>query len=190
VTNTTGRGRWQRQSRADCDSGTRTPTAFGGDTCGPMANKNFASRSSARRRIRTGSRVGKAAVQLGVVGQRRSPAGERRRADGGLHRTTYGNFTVTRNTAVTPADYTSYCIRRRPIAAAGQRQRPADLAASPTSTPTFGIVNNVVTLASNFGRPASTTTARRHLVAASARHHGHRRMEHRNRSACSRRGRA
>ena len=46
----------------------------------------------------------------------------------GFYRTSYGNFTVTRNTAVSPSDYDPYCIAgaERP-AAAGGRQRTADL---------------------------------------------------------------
>ena len=70
----------------------------------------------------------------------------------GFYRTTYGNFTVTRNTAVTPADYTSYCIPaptdpRLPASVSGQQICGlADI-----NPDKFGLVNNVVTLASNFG---------------------------------------
>jgi len=70
----------------------------------------------------------------------------------GFYRTTYGNFTVTRNTAVNPSDFSPYCITapndpRLPAGVAGQ-QICGMYDVNPDK---FGLVNNVVTLASNYG---------------------------------------
>ena len=70
----------------------------------------------------------------------------------GFYRTTFGNFTVTRNTDVNPSDYSPYCITapvdpRLPASVSGQLICGlADI--NPNK---FGQVNNVVTLASNYG---------------------------------------
>ncbi|HWW85760.1 MAG TPA: hypothetical protein VNZ26_19320, partial [Vicinamibacterales bacterium] len=71
----------------------------------------------------------------------------------GFYRTTFGNFTVTRNTDVTPADYSPYCITapvdpRLPASVSGQ-QICGLYDINPNK---FGLVNNVVTLASNYGK--------------------------------------
>ena len=70
----------------------------------------------------------------------------------GYYRTTYGNQIVTQNRATTPADYDPYCITA-PV----DSRLPADVSGQQICglydiTPTkFGIVNNVVTPADNFG---------------------------------------
>jgi Carboxypeptidase regulatory-like domain len=70
----------------------------------------------------------------------------------GYYRTIYGNQTVTKNEATTPEDYDAYCITapvdpRLPANVSGQQ-----ICGLYDVTPTkFGVVNNVVTLARNFG---------------------------------------
>jgi hypothetical protein len=71
----------------------------------------------------------------------------------GFYRTTFGNQTVTQNTATTQSDYSPYCITapvdpRLPASVSGQ-QICGLYDINPSK---FGIVNNVVTLASNFGK--------------------------------------
>jgi len=83
---------------------------------------------------------------------------DRQLADGvaltaGYYRTTFGNFTVTRNTAVSPSDFDPYCITapvdsRLPANVSGQ-QICGLYDINPSK---FGAVTNVVTLASNFGK--------------------------------------
>ena len=74
---------------------------------------------------------------------------------GGYYRTIYGNQIVTRNQATTPADYDPYCITapvdsRLPASVSGQQ-----ICGLYNITPSkFGVVNNVVTLANNFGHPS------------------------------------
>jgi hypothetical protein len=73
----------------------------------------------------------------------------------GYFRTIYGNQVVTQNQATTPADYDPYCITapadpRLPANVSGQQ-----ICGFYDITPAkFGIVNNVVTLAENFGHPS------------------------------------
>src|SRR5207244_1058107 len=76
---------------------------------------------------------GKTAIkgQLGPYGWAGSLAMERQLANGvaltaGFYRTVFGNFTVTRNTAVTPADFSPYCFTapndpRLPASVSGQQ---------------------------------------------------------------------
>jgi hypothetical protein len=71
---------------------------------------------------------------------------------GGYYRTWYGNFTVTDNLAVTPADYDPYCITtpvdaRLPGGGGNQICGLYDL--NPSKV---GVVNNVVTMASHYGK--------------------------------------
>ena len=71
----------------------------------------------------------------------------------GFYRTTFGNQTVTQNTAVSPGDYDPYCITA-PV----DSRLPASVSGQPIcglydiKPNKFGLVNNVVTLASNFGK--------------------------------------
>jgi hypothetical protein len=73
----------------------------------------------------------------------------------GYYRTIYGNQIVTQNQATTPADYDPYCITapvdsRLPANVSGQQ-----ICGLYDITPTkFGVVDNVVTLARNFGHPS------------------------------------
>src|SRR5207237_5027576 len=69
----------------------------------------------------------------------------------GYFRAAYGNFTVTDNLAVTPADYTPYCISAPTDArlpGGGGYQVCGLYDVNPTA---FGQVNNLVTRASQFG---------------------------------------
>src|SRR5206468_6438329 len=74
----------------------------------------------------------------------------------GFYRTQYGNFTVTQNTATTPADYSPYCVTapvdsRLPASVSGQQI----CGLYDVNSDKFGQVNNVVTLASKFPGNAS-----------------------------------
>ena len=70
----------------------------------------------------------------------------------GYYRNWYGNFRVTDNQAVTPADYKTYCVTGPAdsrLPGGGEYRRSAAL---PTSIPTkFGQVNNLVRRAKEFG---------------------------------------
>src|SRR5207302_275200 len=107
----------------DCDL--RNPNANG--ECGPMANKNFGQQV-----------ISTAADPNWIQGWGKRPyswagslAMERQLANGvaltaGFYRTVFGNFTVTRNTAVTPADFSPYCFTapndpRLPASVSGQQ---------------------------------------------------------------------
>jgi hypothetical protein len=70
----------------------------------------------------------------------------------GYYRNWYGNFTATDNRSITPADHTSYCVNapmdpRLPNGGGYQICDLADLAPSK-----FGLVDNFITLADNFGK--------------------------------------
>jgi hypothetical protein len=133
----------------DCDL--RNPNANG--ECGPMANKNFGqaiySTTPDPNWIQGwGKRPYSWAWSVSMDRQLTSGVA----LTAGFYRTTYGNFTVTRNTAVTPADFSPYCITapidpRLPASVSGQ-QICGMYDINPDK---FGLVNNVVTLASNFG---------------------------------------
>jgi hypothetical protein len=71
----------------------------------------------------------------------------------GWYRTWYGNFTVTENTAVTPAEYGTFCITgpvdsRVPALTGKQVCGFHDVDPAPNG---FGLVQNLVTKASDFG---------------------------------------
>jgi hypothetical protein len=133
----------------ECDL--RNPNANG--ECGPMANKNFGQQV-----ITTtgdpnwiqgwGKRPYSWAWSVSV--DREIVPGVALTA--GFYRTTYGNFSVTRNTAVNPSDYSPYCITaptdsRLPASVSGQQI----CGLYDINPDKFGQVNNVVTLASNYG---------------------------------------
>jgi hypothetical protein len=133
----------------ECDL--RNPNANG--ECGPMANKSFGQQV-----ITTtgdpnwiqgwGKRPYSWAWSVSV--DRELMTGVALTA--GFYRTTYGNFTVTRNTAVNPSDYSPYCITapvdpRLPANVSGQQI----CGLYDINPDKFGQVNNVVTLASNYG---------------------------------------
>lgn len=69
----------------------------------------------------------------------------------GYYRTWYGNFTVTDNLAVTPDDYSPYCITA-PSAFGLPNAGQAVCGMYDPSPSKFGRVDNVVTFASQFGR--------------------------------------
>jgi hypothetical protein len=72
--------------------------------------------------------------------------------DVGYFRTWYGNFTVTDNTLVTPADYDTFCITLPvdPRLPGGGGNQLCDLGAIKPEK--FGLVDNVVTQSSHFGK--------------------------------------
>jgi hypothetical protein len=70
----------------------------------------------------------------------------------GFFRTSYGNFQITKNLFVSPSDYQSYCINgpTNPLLPGGGGQRICGLL--DINSALFGHVNNLVTLASNYGK--------------------------------------
>src|SRR5580765_2419507 len=140
----------------NCDLRDPNANGFGGDSCGPMANKNFGKQVFSTTADPDwiqgwGKRPYSWAWSVSVDHQLATGVA----LTGGFYRTTYGNFTVTRNNAVTPADYTSYCFPaptdpRLPASVSGQQI----CGLADVNQDKFGLVNNVVTLGSNFGAPS------------------------------------
>ncbi len=133
----------------DCDL--RNPNANG--ECGPMANKLFGqqviSTTADPNWIQGwGKRPYSWAGSISVDHQLTNGVA----VTVGFYRTTFGNFTVTRNTDVNPSDYSPYCITA-PV----DPRLPANVSGQPVcglydiNPNKFGLVNNVVTLASNYG---------------------------------------
>jgi hypothetical protein len=133
----------------DCDL--RDPNLNG--ECGPMVNKGFGTPSVSTTPDPNwiqgwGKRPYSWAWSLSV--DRQVTQGVALTA--GFYRTTYGNFTVTRNTAVTPGDFSPYCFTaptdpRLPSSVSGQQV----CGLYDINPDKYGLVNNVVTLASNYG---------------------------------------
>ena len=133
----------------DCDL--RNPELNG--ECGPMANKGFGQVRIANRPdpdwiTGWGKRGFSWSGSVSIDHQLMSGVA----VNAGFYRTTFGNFTVTHNNLTTPADYDPYCITapvdpRLPGGISGAQIcglydiKPAK----------FGLVDNVVTLASNYG---------------------------------------
>jgi hypothetical protein len=122
--------------------------------CGPMANANFGSFVSTTTPDPSwvsgwGKRPSDWQMSLSV--DREVMPGVALSA--GYYRTWYGNFYLTDNLNVTPADYSPYCITA-PVNAG----LPASISGQPIcglydiNPAKFGLVNNVVTLASNYGK--------------------------------------
>ena len=135
----------------DCDL--RNPSGNG--ECGPMANRSFGQSllvtTPDPNWIRGwGNRGFSWAGSLSIDHQLSSGVA----VSAGYYRTIYGNQIVTQNQATTPADYDPYCITapvdsRLPASVSGQQ-----ICGLYDITPSkFGVVNNVVTLANNFGHP-------------------------------------
>ena len=77
----------------------------------------------------------------------------------GVYRTWFGNFTVTDNTLVTPADYDPYCVTAPLDARLPERVSGQQVCGFYDINPTkFGQVQNVVTLAKNFGEYTEQST--------------------------------
>jgi len=136
----------------DCDL--RNPSPNG--ECGPMANRSFGQSvlvtTPDPNWIRGwGNRGFSWSGSLSIDHQLKSGVA----VGAGYYRTIYGNQIVTRNQATTPADYDPYCITapvdsRLPASVSGQQ-----ICGLYDITPSkFGIVDNVVTLANNFGHPS------------------------------------
>ena len=144
---------WYPEMVPNCDLRNPNTNGFGGDTCGTMNNRNF------------GQQIFSTVPDPDwIQGWGKRPyswagsiAVERQLATGvavtaGFYRTQYGNFTVTRNTAVNPSDFSPYCIT-----APNDPRLPPSVSGQPicglydVNPDRFGQVNNVVTLASNFG---------------------------------------
>ena len=138
----------------DCDL--RNPASNG--ECGPMANSLFGQLQVTTRPdpnwITGWNKRGWLKETSVSVEQQLMPGVA---VSGGFFRTWYGNFTVTDNLAVTPADYDPYCITaptdsRLPANISGQ-QICGFYDLNPAK---FGQVNNLVTLASNYGNYTET----------------------------------
>ena len=134
----------------NCDL--RNPEANG--ECGPMANKSFG-----QTQIRTrpdpdwitgwGKRGYNYTASVSLDHELKPGVA----ISTGYYRTWYGNFTVTHNELTTPADYDPYCIMA-PV----DSRLPGDISGAkicglydikPTK---FGLIDNVVTLASKYGK--------------------------------------
>jgi len=146
---------WFPEMVPNCDLRNPEANGFGGDTCGPMANKNFGKQLFSTTADpdwiqgwgkRPYSWAGSIAVDHELMPGVALSAG--------FYRTQYGNFTVTRNTAVNPSDFSPYCIT-----APADPRLPANVSGQQIcglydiNPDKFGQVANVVTLASNYGNP-------------------------------------
>src|SRR5262249_61253148 len=119
---------WVADMVPNCDLRNPSQNGFGGDVCGPMANKNFGQQT-----ITTspdpdwiqgwGNRPYSWAGSIALEHQLANGVA----LTAGFYRTQYGNFTVTRNTAVNPSDFTSYCITAPadPRTPPGLRRQPS-----------------------------------------------------------------
>ncbi len=143
---------WSPDIVPDCDL--RDPNANG--ECGPMANRSFGQSvlvTTPDPNWITGFGNRGYSWSGSVSIDRQLSQGLA--VSAGYYRTIYGNQIVTRNQATTPADYDPYCVTV-PV----DPRLPASISGHPLCglydiTPTkFGIVNNVVTLAENFGNPS------------------------------------
>jgi len=134
------------------DCNLRDPLSNG--ECGPMANNAFGGQkitTTLDPALRTGrgKRAYTWASSISIDHQLTGSIG----ISGGYYHTTYGGFLVTRNTAVDPADFDPYYF----VAPVDSRL-PADVSGQVITglydirPEKFGQVNNVVTLASNFGK--------------------------------------
>ena len=122
--------------------------------CGPMANKGFgqvkiATRPDPNWITGWGKRGFSWSGSVSIDRELMSGVA----VNAGFYRTTFGNFTVTHNNLTTPADFDPYCITapinpRLPGGISGAQIcglydiKPAK----------FGLVDNIVTLASNYGK--------------------------------------
>jgi hypothetical protein len=70
----------------------------------------------------------------------------------GYYRASYGNFTVTDNTLVGPSDYDPYCVTAPVDSRLGRLSGSSICGLYDIKPAAFGNVNNVVTLASKFGK--------------------------------------
>ncbi len=70
----------------------------------------------------------------------------------GFYRTTWGNFTVTDNQLVTPADYDPYCITAPTDSRLGSVSGQQQCGFYDISATKFGQVNSIVTLAEHYGK--------------------------------------
>jgi hypothetical protein len=69
----------------------------------------------------------------------------------GYYRTWFGNFTVTDNLSVTPADFDPYCVTAPSDPRLGSISGTQVCGLYDVKPEKFGLVDNVITLASNFG---------------------------------------
>jgi hypothetical protein len=133
----------------DCDL--LNPNANG--ECGPIDNQNFGKNNPGAVRYDPAylRGFGKREYLWDVTAEVQQQLGSRVSLTGSYYRNWSGNFTVTRNLAVTPADFSSYCVTA-----------PVDLRLPngggypicglyDVSPAKFGQVQNLVTYASNYG---------------------------------------
>ncbi len=122
--------------------------------CGPVSNLNFGSFVPATTPDPgwiTGWGKRPYNWQLALSADRQ--IGSSTRVSLGFYRTWYGNFIVLDNTLVTPGDYSSYCVT-----APSDSRLPASVSGQPIcglfdiNPNKFGQVNNVATVASNYGK--------------------------------------
>ena len=122
--------------------------------CGPVSNLNFGSFVPATTPDPgwiTG--WGKRPYNWQVALSADRQIGGSTRVSLGFYRTWYGNFIVLDNTLVTPDDYSPYCVT-----APSDSRLPSSISSQPIcglfdiNPNKFGQVNNVATLASNYGK--------------------------------------
>jgi hypothetical protein len=124
---------------------------------GPLANKNFATAVATTHiddAIRKGWAVRPQNWEISAGIQHEFMPGLT--VNGAYFRRWYGNFTVTDNLAVTPADYTQYCITPPTNASlpdGGGKQICGLYDLNPSKV---GQVNNLITFASNYGKQTET----------------------------------
>jgi hypothetical protein len=120
--------------------------------CGPLANQNFGGLQATTRwadEVLHGSGREFNWDMSSEIQRQVSPTMS---VSGGYYRNWFGNFRVTDNLAVAPADYNEYCIKAPPdsrLPGGGGQQMCGLYDITPTK---FGLSNNLVTKASNFGK--------------------------------------
>ena len=146
-------GRRSDATATSCPTADLTNPLANGE-CGAMANTDFGSPFAGDDlQSRPPRRLGRAALQLGVLDRRAARAAAARVGDVGYFRRWYGNFTVTDNLRRRRRPTTARSAsRRRPIrgcpAAAATRSPDCTISTRTRS----GQVNNYFTLASDYGK--------------------------------------
>ena len=139
-------------------SATRTWTDRNGDyvpqesELGPLSNANFGNTvpgTTFADDVRVGWGVRDYSWQSSVAIQQELRPGMA--VNIGYFRTWYGNFTVTQNRAVTPADYSPFCVTAPTDSRLGSASGQQICGLYDVSPARFGRVDNYITFASNFG---------------------------------------
>jgi hypothetical protein len=119
--------------------------------CGPLANQNFGGLSATTRYSEDVLIGGGREYNWDMSTEVQRQIGQSTSVSVGYYRNWFGNFRVTDNLAVTPADFTTYCVTgpkdsRLPGGGGTQVCGLADVSAAK-----FGQANNLIVKASDFG---------------------------------------